>query len=59
MGFNGFSMGGGTGMDFQWILNGRRNWNGFSMGFEWEEELEWVSMGFQWEEELEWIFNGF
>ena len=28
------------------------------MGFQWEEELEWVSMGFKWEEELEWVFNG-
>ena len=37
--------------ELQWVLNGRKNFNGFSMG-------GGTSMGFKWEEELHWAFNG-
>ena len=51
--FNGFSMGGGTAMGFQWEEEGGgvRNFNGFSMG-------SGTDIGFQWDEELKWVFNG-
>ena len=32
-------------MGFQWVFTGRRNCNGVSMGFHWEEELQWVFNG--------------